>query len=61
LLYAADVFLPLIDLRQETKCNPGAEHVGWQIAKALYEFLGWIITSLTILTATGVLRSRSEG
>lgn len=59
-LYAADVFVPLIDLRQEYRCNPGGDYGGWQLAKALYEFLGWIVTSLAILTATGVLRSRSE-
>lgn len=61
-LYATDVFVPLIDLRQETKCSPeGSAYSGyWKWAKAIYAFLGWIITSLMILTVSGVLRSRAE-
>ena len=40
-LYAADVFVPLIDLRQEAKCSPngGENAAAWQWAKALYAFL----------------------
>lgn len=61
-LYAADVFVPLIDLRQEGKCSPtgGSKALYWQWAKALYAFLGWIVTSLTILTVSGVLQRRVE-
>jgi hypothetical protein len=73
LLYAIDIFLPLIDLDQERRCTirearevkiAGEEqhddYAGWRLAKALYEILGWIITSLVILTITGVLRRDLE-
>ncbi|MFC7694279.1 hypothetical protein ACFQY5_36820 [Paeniroseomonas aquatica] len=59
-LYAADVFIPLLDLRQEIRCSPRDGAVLWHWAKALYATLGWIVTSLTILTVTGVLRERLE-
>jgi hypothetical protein len=59
-LYAADVFIPVLDLRQEAKCSPESSAVGWSLAKSLYAVLGWIVTSLMILTITGLLRERSE-
>ncbi|MDX2233853.1 MAG: hypothetical protein NW200_05090 [Hyphomonadaceae bacterium] len=59
-LYATDVFIPLVDLRQESQCRPRGDAVGWNVAKALYALLGWIVTSLTILTVSGVLRRRSQ-
>lgn len=60
LLYAADVFIPVLDLRQEAKCSPSSDALGWAWAKSLYAMLGWIVTSLMILTMTGVLRERLE-
>jgi hypothetical protein len=68
LVYALDVFIPLIDLDQERRCSirdalPGEaqdRYFGWRLVKALYELLGWIITSLVILTITGVLRRDLE-
>lgn len=68
LLYAVDVFIPLIDLDQERRCKvrdalPGSvvdEYAWWRIFKALYELVGWIVTSLVILTLTGVLRRDLE-
>lgn len=59
-LYAADIFIPLLDLRQEMRCSPRESATAWQWAKAIYAVLGWIVTSLTILTITGVLRERLE-
>lgn len=67
-LYAVDVFIPLIDLDQERRCTvrdalPGADHdryFWWRFAKAMYELLGWVVTSLVILTFTGVLRRDLE-
>ncbi|RYD90489.1 MAG: hypothetical protein EOP61_29445 [Sphingomonadales bacterium] len=80
LLYAIDVFIPLIDLRQEGRCTAGTvagketrspedQPAGWwarqmadayartilsqsfwEISKALYGVLGWIMVSLSILT-----------
>jgi hypothetical protein len=62
-LYAADVFIPVLDLDQENRCSirhadpeSGREYTGWRIAKAFYELLGWIVTSLVILVLSGVLR-----
>lgn len=90
-LYAIDVFIPLLDLRQETRCDirsvtardlsPRAAYLSakgstlallrgsnravrallvypplWQLLKSMYAILGWIVTSLTILTFSGTLR-----
>ena len=60
LLYAADVFVPLLDLRQETQCRVGNAHVIWDFGKSLYAILGWIVTSITVLSVTGVLRMRAQ-
>lgn len=63
LLYAMDIFIPLVDLRQEFRCKPTAEARGtwWSIAKVFYSVLGWIVISITILSITGVIRRRAEG
>ena len=69
-VYAADVFVPLLDLQAERRCTvperltPLAEEPqatadlrpAAHLALAIYGFLGWIVTSLTILTLTGILR-----
>lgn len=74
-LYAIDVFVPLIDLRQESKCEPAfvgpetpPQLLGlptddadfWRWAKAAYALVGWIVTSLAILTFSGVMQRRGE-
>lgn len=64
--YAMDVFIPVLDLDQESRCSIREENeaVGsynlWRWAKVLYEMLGWVVTSLTILTITGVMRRDME-
>jgi hypothetical protein len=68
LLYALDTFLPLIDLDQERRCTirsaPPSErpdpYLAQRVMKALYELAGWLVTSLLILTVTGVLRRDLE-
>lgn len=68
LLYALDMFLPLIDLDQERRCTvrdapPDSavdDYAWWRILKALYELAGWLVTSLLVLTVTGVLRRDLE-
>lgn len=68
MLYAADVFIPLLDLDQEDRCTiraaPDSDRFDryrwWRIAKALYELVGWIVISLTILTISGVMRRDIE-
>lgn len=63
-LYAIDVFIPLLDLRQEIRCAPSAEggvwFAAWRWGKAAYAILGWIVTSLTILTLVTVIKRRIE-
>jgi|GEM_PF-2965633 len=77
-LYALDTFVPVIDLRQESKCEFGSvdeaygEHWpvwhgrAWDVVpalrwgKALYAFVGALITALTILTFTGTLQRKDE-
>jgi hypothetical protein len=67
LLYAIDLFIPLMDLDQERRCTVrdaaaagSDDYAGWRFAKAIYELLGWLVTSLVILTITGVLRRDLE-
>lgn len=60
LLYAFDVFVPLLDLRQETQCRMSDTLFWWNLAKSLYAALGWIVTSITVLAVTGVLRLRAQ-
>ena len=60
-IYAFDVMVPLLDLRQESRCSvrPSggfSEAKLWSIGKAVYAALGWILTSVGILTLSGVLR-----
>lgn len=76
LLYALDVFLPLIDLRQEMRCDvrssplPAGEQGSWiaffdnmswwSLGKSIYSILGWIVTSVAILACTGLIRRDAE-
>ena len=59
-LYAIDLFIPLLDLRQESECRVSNSSVIWNALKALYAALGWLFTSLTVLTVSGVLRRRPD-
>ncbi|MEO1044579.1 MAG: ABC transporter permease [Pseudomonadota bacterium] len=64
LLYAADVFIPLLDLDQRKRCrirdvedsDQPDPYLHWRFFKALYELMGWVITSLLILTFSGVMQ-----
>lgn len=57
-VYAADLFIPLVEFGHERRCRITTTERGdgWRILKALYQLAGWIIISLAILTFTGVLR-----
>jgi hypothetical protein len=67
-LYAVDTFIPLLDLDQEQRCaiRPASPHelhdgyLWWRVAKAAYEVVGWLVTSLLVLTVSGVLRRDLE-
>jgi len=61
-LYALDVMIPILDLKQENRCGiSGGDHArGWRVFKTLYAILGAIVTSIVILAVSGVLRRRVE-
>jgi hypothetical protein len=59
-LYAFDVFVPLIDVRQECAFSID-EKAGWVRAlRTFYAALGWLVVSLSLLTFSGVLRRDVE-
>ncbi len=66
LVYATDVFIPLVDLREESKCDINATVAAtsaWFVTacrffKAAYALLGWVVTTLSLLTFSGVMRHR---
>lgn len=62
LLYAADVFIPVVHLHQEERCEitnvDTVEPLFWRIAKGFYAFWGWIAVSLSIITFSGIVRAR---
>lgn len=72
LVYALDVFVPLLDLGVADLCRVpmhGPAGAAWwvdaaytlgHVAMAGFAVVGWIVTSLTILTLTGVLRRLAE-
>ena len=64
LLYALDVMVPVLDLRQEARCKMSADGsvsaVLWRIGKAGYAVLGWIVTTGLVLTVSGVVRRQVE-
>jgi hypothetical protein len=62
LFYAMDMMLPVIALHEEAKCyvdtRPGTET--WQALWSVYSFLGKLVTSLALLTYSGVLKPKEE-
>jgi hypothetical protein len=74
-LYALDVLIPLIDLRQENRCDIASvpplqkgmprppfyrSERFWAWLKALYAIAGWFIVSLAILTFAQANRTKIE-
>lgn len=61
-LYALDTLIPLIDLRQETKCSVSNADDAWlwRIAKGFYAIWGWAVTSAFVLAISGFLRRKIE-
>lgn len=56
LVYAVDTVLPFIPLHQETKCELRPQWHFLRFARALYTVFGWIVTSLALLTFSGIVR-----
>ncbi len=61
-LYALDTFVPLLDLKQESKCTISSVESAWRwrVAKSAYAILGWIVTSAVILAMSGIVRKHVE-
>jgi hypothetical protein len=59
-LYALDVFVPVLDLRQQTTCSIAREHWIWRFIQAGYAIMGWFLTPLTLLTFSGILKRHLE-
>jgi hypothetical protein len=59
-LYALDVFVPVLDLRQQSACSISRDKVVWRYAQAAYAVLGWFLTPLTLLTFSGILKKHLE-
>lgn len=63
-LYALDIMLPLVDLHQESKCvissADGWGPLAWRLFRAAYALVGAYMTSMLILTLSGVLRRSIE-
>ncbi|MGF7235405.1 MAG: hypothetical protein ACQSGP_10685 [Frankia sp.] len=57
--YAADVFLPIVDLDQEASWRPSGRG-GWGRALVAYQWFaiasGWVLTTIVIAAVTGVVR-----
>jgi hypothetical protein len=62
LIYAFDVFVPLLDLQQESQCAVTGDQGAWawRFAKGLYAVIGWYAISAFILTVSGLLRRQVE-
>lgn len=62
--YALDVFVPLLDLKQEDKCSitmrTGGFNWLWRALSNLYEVLGAIVTPIMLLSVSGLLRRYVE-
>lgn len=59
-LYALDMFVPALGLHQEDKCTFASDASGWLVFKMAYAIFGWIVTAMTILTVSGILRRQQE-
>lgn len=55
-VYAADTVLPFIPLHQETKCELSPAHTILRFWRAAYTVIGWVVTSLALLTFSGLFR-----
>jgi hypothetical protein len=69
-LYAVEIFTPLLNLHQEARCDirePLANQTMFamprmlELAKFIYELLGYVITSLAVLTFSGLARRWDQG
>ena len=55
-VYAVDTVLPFIPLRQEGKCEINPEFHWLRLGRAAYAVIGWLVTSLSLITWSGIVR-----
>jgi hypothetical protein len=55
-VYAVDTVLPFIPLRQEGKCEIEPKFHWLRLGRATYAVIGWLVTSLALITWSGILR-----
>ena len=60
-VYPLDVMVPLLDLRQESRCHVSFQNQGLEVLKSLYAILGWLVISGLIVTWSGIVRRQTEG
>ena len=62
MFYAMDMMVPVMALHQLDKCwvdtRPGT--AGWRLFWSVFSFLGKLVTSLALLTYSGVLKPKEE-
>lgn len=60
LLYSLDAMLPLLDLQQQSKCQVTDRNTWpaffWRLFNAVFSLFGTYITSMSLLTFTGILK-----
>lgn len=61
-LYAVDMFVPFLNLDQRNRCSVSTDDSMrvWRFIFRGYVILGYLVTSLTILTISGFLRRHAE-
>ena len=57
-----DMMVPVMALHQTDKCwvDARADATVWQVLWAIYSFIGKLVTSLALLTYSGVLKPKEE-
>jgi hypothetical protein len=58
--YVIDLMLPAIPLHQETVCDIGRDYGTWRVLKYILSIFGKILTTLALITFSGVLKVRAE-
>jgi hypothetical protein len=60
LVYPIDVMIPLIDLRQESRCHFTIKNWWLGVGHGAYAILGWLVIYRLIFTLSGIVRRQTE-
>jgi hypothetical protein len=62
ILYALDMMIPVIQLNQVNHCEIARRRdtLTWQTAWALFSIFGKVVTTLALITYSGVLKPKDE-